>query len=432
MRRIRTSALTALIALAAGAALAPAASGQTAGPIHIDDGAPPTTADPYPAPITVSTPYPVVANVEVSLNGLVHDVAEDVDVLLAAPDGRAMVVMSDAGGDYSVDGNLNFRDGAYLQVPAPAVSGTYKPTDLVGGALGDVFPAPAPAGPYHNSFAAFRGGLASGEWRLFVVDDEADLAGVIDSWTITVSSRAGWDLYSEFDPPGSERTGTATFRISRRIRRVEAGVGPASLRYETVAPGRKLLSGTAAATPGRDYTPVSGTVSFAAGALEATVTVPILQDRAQEKREEFALRLFDPRGDVGFRPGRSELLLPRTITDDEPRLAKPALRARRVQRVLKQRGVVVRVRSNVDASLFATGRIGLPGGAARTIRLKRALAPAPAGMRFPMKLKLSRQGMRLVRRALAAGRRPVARVRVAALAESGAKTAASMRIRLKR
>ena len=37
--------------------------------------------------------------------------------------------------------------------------------------IGDVWPAPAPAGPYSTGLSAFDGTDPNGEWRLFVIDD---------------------------------------------------------------------------------------------------------------------------------------------------------------------------------------------------------------------------------------------------------------------
>ena len=51
-----------------------------------------------------------------------------------------------------------------------------------------------------------------------------------------------------------------------------------------------------AATAGEDYTPVSGTLTFAPGETAKTVAVPILDDVIDEGEEAFALRLSNARG----------------------------------------------------------------------------------------------------------------------------------------
>ena len=68
-----------------------------------------------------------------------------------------------------------------------------------------------------------------------------------------------------------------------------------------------------AAVPGQDYTTTSGTVTFAARATEATVTVPLLGDALDEHTETFWLRLASPVGATivdGTATG--------TIADDDP------------------------------------------------------------------------------------------------------------------
>jgi hypothetical protein len=63
-----------------------------------------------------------------------------------APNGRKIILMSDAGGTNSVsDVTLTFDDAAanYLPDESALTTGTYKPTDY--GLDRDSFPSPAPA-----------------------------------------------------------------------------------------------------------------------------------------------------------------------------------------------------------------------------------------------------------------------------------------------
>ena len=66
-----------------------------------------------------------------------------------------------------------------------------------------------------------------------------------------------------------------------------AASGPVSVDYATA-------DGTAAA--GADYTATSGTLTFAAGETEKTVSVPLLDDAIDEGKETFTLELSNPRG----------------------------------------------------------------------------------------------------------------------------------------
>jgi hypothetical protein len=72
----------------------------------------------------------------------------------------------------------------------------------------------------------------------------------------------------------------------------------------------------------------------------------------------------------------------------------------RVQRVLRQRAVVVRVRADEAATLTATGTVSVPV-AARTVRLRRTGATTAAGQSVTLRLRLSRKALRAVRRGLA-------------------------------
>lgn len=137
-------------------------------------------ASPYPATITVSG-LGLATDLNVTLSSLTHTFPVDLDVLLVGPTGLNVLLMSDTGGD--TDANLVtlvFDDDAlgYLPAAAEITSGTYRPTnfDFLGV---DVFPAPAPAGPYGESLSAFEGLDPNGVWQLLVFDDEGQDTGYI-------------------------------------------------------------------------------------------------------------------------------------------------------------------------------------------------------------------------------------------------------------
>ena len=103
----------------------------------------------------------------------------------------------------------------------------------------------------------------------------------------------------------------------------------------------------------------------------------------------------------------------------------------RVQRVLRQRAVVVRVQADEAATLTATGTVSLPA-AARAVRLRRASAPTTAGQPVTLRLRLSRKALQAVRRGLALRQRLRASVRVTATDAAGNRTSALRRIALRR
>lgn len=146
-----------------------------------------------PAPITINasgaaTPYPsnlVVSGLpatgsfveSVTLTGMNHTWAADVDVLLQSPSGQNVVLMSDVGGNVPIPANANytFMDGATAMATSPNPSGTYAPTNA--GAT-DNWPAPGPgsitqAAPALSMFT----GDMNGTWKLFIFDDIGGDAG---------------------------------------------------------------------------------------------------------------------------------------------------------------------------------------------------------------------------------------------------------------
>src|SRR2546423_929413 len=70
-----------------------------------------------------------------------------------------------------------------------AVSGVYRPTD--GNYLPDVFPLPAPDGPYGKSLSVFNGTNPNGIWKLFVSGDWP-LPGLVGSlaggWSLSITT----------------------------------------------------------------------------------------------------------------------------------------------------------------------------------------------------------------------------------------------------
>ena len=132
-----------------------------------------------------------VEKISVTLSNLSHTYPDDLDILLAAPNGRAMVLMSDAGGSISLSNiTLSFEDTGMVLPDNSAISAqTYQPGNF-GDA--DTFPTPAPAPPYLTRLNAFQPSAANGPWHLFVVDDAPGDAGNIrDGWSLTFVTSVG-------------------------------------------------------------------------------------------------------------------------------------------------------------------------------------------------------------------------------------------------
>jgi subtilisin-like proprotein convertase family protein len=165
-------------------------------------------ANPYPSTISVSGFDPIatpVSGIEIVLTGLSHPFPGDIDVLLQAPDGRTMVILSDAWADAdAVDVTVTLSDAAPALAPAANtplnVTESVRPTNH---GAADVFDAPAPAPPYATAapigtatFADFAGIDPNGDWKLYVRDDFNGDAGLISG---------GWTLRLLFNrPPACE------------------------------------------------------------------------------------------------------------------------------------------------------------------------------------------------------------------------------------
>lgn len=140
-------------------------------------------ASPYPATRTISGATGIISDVNVSIDGIWHQHPDDLDLLLVGPEGQKVILMSDACGSFEVAAYGWAWDD---EAAAPMPDGTsddlcnarfHRPTDYGSGDGADIWPAPAPAGPYSTSLSAFDGTDPNGEWRLFVNDDAAGDTG---------------------------------------------------------------------------------------------------------------------------------------------------------------------------------------------------------------------------------------------------------------
>jgi uncharacterized protein YegP (UPF0339 family)/subtilisin-like proprotein convertase family protein len=181
-------------------------------------------AGPYPSTLTVAGLPGRLETARVTLHGLRHPYPDDLDVLLVAPDGRSVVLMSDAGGGAGVSGlELTFDDAAASALPdhGGLASGSFRPTNHEGAA--DEFPAPAPEGVRGATLASLAGGEANGTWRLFVVDDFFLDGGAIDGgWTLTLTTTTpvccggapGFTVTPTSGLVTGEAGGAATFEVA--------------------------------------------------------------------------------------------------------------------------------------------------------------------------------------------------------------------------
>jgi subtilisin-like proprotein convertase family protein len=138
------------------------------------------TASPYPAIINVSGLSGPITDLNVTINGLTHTFINDVGALLVGPGGQSVVLFDGVGGAAAVTNvNLVLDDQAAASIPfGPFSSGTFKPTNFITNPA-DVFPPPAPGGPYGALLSVFNGTNGNGQWRLFINDFSAPDGGSI-------------------------------------------------------------------------------------------------------------------------------------------------------------------------------------------------------------------------------------------------------------
>jgi (2Fe-2S) ferredoxin len=148
------------------------------------------TANPYPSDIQISGLNGLITGVTVNLENFSHTAPDDVDILLVAPSGRRIVLMSDAGGATAVNNlSMTFTDSASAVLPdnSALTSGIFKPTNYDDT---DTFPSPAPQGSVSGStLGAFYGSNPNGTWSLYVVGDNGNNAGTISGgWNLDIQS----------------------------------------------------------------------------------------------------------------------------------------------------------------------------------------------------------------------------------------------------
>jgi subtilisin-like proprotein convertase family protein len=191
------------------------------------------SGSPYPSTITVTGQAGVVRQAIVTLRGLTHAWPGDVGVLLVGPQGQRVVLMANAGGGSAVNNvMLTFDDNAAtsLTTNGPITSSTNRPSSLAGG---DVFPAPAPPGPYGTNLSVLTRTNPNGVWSLYVHDDAGGDSGKLSQ---------GWTLSLWLDQPPTITTQplSQTVIAGNSVSFTVAATGSAPLAYAWQRSGTNL------------------------------------------------------------------------------------------------------------------------------------------------------------------------------------------------
>jgi subtilisin-like proprotein convertase family protein len=141
----------------------------------------------YPWAVSVSgLPASGVTVESVTLNGITHTYPDDLDILLQAPTGTNVILMSDVGGDPNITGvNVVLMDGEPALPDASSIaSGVYAPTNI---GTPDTWPSAPGPGSFNQSnptLSLFTGNF-NGTWNLLIRDDANGDGGSVGSWSIT-------------------------------------------------------------------------------------------------------------------------------------------------------------------------------------------------------------------------------------------------------
>jgi hypothetical protein len=225
--------------------------------------------------------------------------------------------------------------------------------------------------------------------------------------------------------------------------------GPVTVDYAT---------SDGSATAGSDYTEMHGTLTFGPGETTKTFDIPVTSDSTHEDAETVNLTLSNPGGGTSLGSLATAAL---TITDDDPAAGTPdppapahgsgsnlqsspgnpnpagsqtaaadkvapklTLSAKKLQRALKAKVLVIKVRSNEAARLTLTGKVFK--GQTGTV-LGKASTTVGTGKTVTIKLKLTKQLLAAIQQSLVKGKGKVT-LTVTAVDGAGNKASAARKI----
>ena len=179
----------------------------------------------------------------VRLVGLSHSRPSDLDMWLVAPDGTAVTLLSDAGGEEVEGVELTIFGRAGAAEPDAAFGPATGPTDLE---ADEQWSGRRPAA----DLALLTGIDPNGQWELLVADDERGAVGSLESWVLIleltrarpgrgpVSAEVGLDLGDQGAGGGAEPRGGVRRRQGGEV--VGGVGGVAAGVVERVADGGRV------------------------------------------------------------------------------------------------------------------------------------------------------------------------------------------------
>lgn len=244
------------------------------GLISILDNQPTTT------PLSVSGLTGRVQRLTFEWGGFTHQRASDIGMLLQGPQSLKMRVIN--GGPFSnVSGVTAVMDDNALPLypwyGTQLNAGPYRPF-LFYTTTRSFTNEPAVSLAY--TFGEFLGSPANGTWNLYVQDFVTTNIGSMGNWKLNFTTVNCTDnvMLAQSATSDSEAAGSIVVTVNR----TGGQEGSATVNYAT-------SNGTA--TAGSDYTATSGTLTFAAGELAKTFSIPITNDSTLETDETINVTL---------------------------------------------------------------------------------------------------------------------------------------------
>ncbi len=154
-------------------------------PITIPGSGTEGNADPFPSTVRVSGfKKGKIRDVNVTLSDLSHTDPNDLGVMVVAPNGRAAILMGNAGGGGDVsDITVTFDDEAGAVIPSngPLTAGTFRASK---------FQFPSDSSASYFPLSAFDSTNPNGTWQLFVFDDSSNETGALaGGWSLTIRAK---------------------------------------------------------------------------------------------------------------------------------------------------------------------------------------------------------------------------------------------------
>jgi len=224
--------------------------------ITINDNAP---ASPYPSTISVGGIPRTITDLNVTLSDISYPYLDALDILVVGPGGQKVMLMSDAGGAFSLNHlpNLTFDDSSAPPSDSGAISCCR--VSPVNYESPDNMPAPAPGEPYGTSLSIFDGTDPNGTWSLFVQDDDGfgDTGQIAGGWSLDITAAAQNDDFANAQAINSDTATITGDNIASGFEADEPNsfFSGGSVWYRWTAPN---TGQTAIDTCNTDYDPIMG------------------------------------------------------------------------------------------------------------------------------------------------------------------------------